>query len=147
MPRMSTALPAHARFSRSGLVAWSGALLCLIGLLLHRMWVALALGRFAETLLLAAIAAALAWPLRRWRDWAWADALALVWGLALVWFAGPWPVLAVALFAAAAIALGSLLVRGPLAPAQRAGLALVDARLETQVGQAEWWRIPRVSAP
>lgn len=88
---------------------------CAAGLVLHRMWEALPFPRFFEHVLLSLLALAAAWPLQRWLGWHRAGALALVWGLALVVFAGPMAVAAVALLAAAAIALGSLVLRGPVA--------------------------------
>ena len=104
---------------------WSGALLCAVGFVATRMWQPWAPGRFAELLILALAGLALAWPLRRWARWPWATALVLPWLLALPLFAGVLPVLATALFALAAIALGGL-VAGPVPLALRCtvGLAL-----------------------
>nr|MDQ3040518.1 hypothetical protein [Pseudomonadota bacterium] len=51
----------------------------------------------------------------RWRGWSWALALALLWVAGLVVFVGPLPVLAVALLGASAIAVGSMLLPGPMA--------------------------------
>lgn len=104
---------------------WSGVLLCAAGFVATRMGQHWAPGRFAELLLLALASLALAWPLRHWARWPWATALALPWLLALPLFAGVLPVLATALFALAAIALGGLLASGmPLALRCAAGLAL-----------------------
>ena len=94
---------------------WLGMGLCVAGLAANRMWDALAFPRFFEHLLLALLALASAWPLVRWRGWSCATALALVWLGGLAVFAGPMPVLAVALLAAAAVAVGSLLLPGPIA--------------------------------
>lgn len=89
---------------------WAGVGACIAGLLMHRMWTALPAGRFGETLLLAALASLLAWPLARWRGLPWASALLLVWIGALLVMSGPLPMIAVALLLAAAVALGSLLI-------------------------------------
>jgi hypothetical protein len=87
-----------------------GLLAGLVGLLVHALWRELPAGRFAESLLLAGLATLLAWPLRRWRALAWADALGVVWLLALVWLSGPVPAVAVGLVACAALAIGTLAV-------------------------------------
>lgn len=101
-------------FSRSKLAAagtvWAGVGACVAGLLLHRMWAVLPAGRFGESLLLAALASLLAWPLVRWRRMPWANALLLVWAGALVAMAGLPPTVGVALLLAAAMAVGSLLI-------------------------------------
>ena len=107
---------------------WLGMALCVVGLVAHRMWDVLPpLPRFHEHVLLALAALALAWPLVRLRGWSWAMALALAWLVGLVVFAGPMPVLAVALLAAAAMALGSLLLPGPIA--LPLGLSLISGLL------------------
>ena len=77
--------------------------------------------------LLAVCALAAAWPLVRWRGWSWALALALLWLGGLAVFGGPMPVLAVAVLAAAAVALGSLLLPGPIS--LPLGLALIAGLL------------------
>jgi hypothetical protein len=100
---------------------------CAIGLIMHRMWEALPFPRFFEHLLLAVLALAAAWPLQRWLGWQRTTALVAVWLAALAIFAGPMPVLAVALLAAAAIALGSLVMRGPAA--LPLGLAIIAGAL------------------
>jgi hypothetical protein len=102
---------------------WLGMALCAAGLVANRMWQALPFPRFFEHVLLALCALAAAWPLVRWRGWSWATALALVWLAGLVVFAGPTPVLAVAVLAATAVAVGSLLLPGPIA--LPLGLALI----------------------
>lgn len=94
---------------------WTGVALCVIGMFVHRMWEALPFPRAIEHGLLALLALAAAWPLARWRGWTPATALALVWLLALFVFSGPMPVLAVAVLAATAVGLGSLLMSGPIA--------------------------------
>ncbi len=102
---------------------WLGMVLCVAGLAVNRMWEVLPFPRFFEHVLLALCALAMAWPLVRWRGWSWAMALALVWLAGLAVFAGPMPMLAVALLAAAAVAVGSLLLPGPIA--LPLGLALI----------------------
>jgi hypothetical protein len=103
-------------------LVWAGVLACTAGLLAYGMWTVLPWRRFADSVLLALISIALAWPLRRWHGASWAAALAAVWLAALVFFVGVMPVGAVVLIAGAAIALGSLLV--PQVGALRAVLAL-----------------------
>ena len=100
---------------------------CVIGLVVHRMWEALPFPRFFEHVLLALLALAAAWPLQRWLGWQRATALGMVWLAALLVFAGPMPVLAVAMLAAAAIAIGSLLMAGPIA--LPVGLAIIAGTL------------------
>ena len=102
---------------------WLGMALCVAGLAVNRMWDALPFPRFFEHVLIALCALAAAWPLVRWRGWSWATALALLWLAGLVVFSGPMPVLAVALLGATAIAVGSLLLPGPIA--LPLGLALI----------------------
>jgi hypothetical protein len=118
-PRVSRHAPA--------LLLWAGMAACATGLVVHRMWEALPFPRFFEHLLLALLALAAAWPLQRWLDWQRATALVAVWLAALSVFAGPMPVLAVALLAAASIALGSLVITGPIA--LPVGLALIAGAL------------------
>lgn len=103
-------------------MVWAGVLTCIVGVLTHGMWAVLPWRRFADTLLLAMIACALAWPIRRWCAWNWAAALAVVWFAALAFFVGVVPVAAVLLVATAAIAVGSALV--PSLGALRLVLAL-----------------------
>lgn len=106
-----------------GALLWLGMALCAIGLFANEMWKVLPFPRFFEHLLLALVALAFAWPVVRWRHLSWAHALLLVWLLGLAVFAGPLPVMAVALIAATAIAVGSLLLPGPIA--LPLGLALI----------------------
>ena len=105
------------------LLLWAGMLSCLAGLGIYRLWTELPFPRFFELVLMALLALAGAWPLRRWRRASWASAITLVWLAGLVVFAGPLPVLAVALLAAAAVALGSLLAPG--LAAMPIGLAMI----------------------
>ncbi len=105
------------------LLLWLGMALCLAGLVVNRTWDVLPFPRFFEHVLLALCALATAWPLVRWRRWSWAMALALVWLAGLAVFAGPTAVIAVAVLAAAAMALGGLLLPGAIA--LPLGLALI----------------------
>jgi len=107
-------------------LVWAGVGMCVAGFITHRLWLALPWGRFGESLLLAGMAALLAWPLQRWRRWTWADALAWVWLVALVALTGAVPALAVLSIAAVAIAIGSL-ISGATRPlfALLIGLALL----------------------
>lgn len=114
---------------RAGLL-WSGAVLCAAGLVWSRAWEHWAPGRFAELLVLSLLSMGCAWPLRRFVRWSWATALAAVWLAALPVFAGPLPVLAVALVAAAAMALGGLVTGAvPVALAAACGLVLLAGAL------------------
>jgi hypothetical protein len=118
-PRVSRHAPA--------LLLWAGMAACAVGLVANRMWEALPFPRFFEHVLLALLALAAAWPLQRWLHWTRATALLAVWLVALAVFAGPLPVLAVAVLAAAATGLGSLVMRGPVA--LPLGLALIAGTL------------------
>lgn len=103
---------------------WAGAAACVAGIALSGLFGQWRPGRFAELLLLALLAAALAWPLRRALRWSWAGALACVQLAALVMFAGPLPVAATVLFALAAVAVGGAVAgRAPLALQCACGLA------------------------
>lgn len=105
---------------------WTGAAACVAGFVAHRLWTELPAGRLGESLLLAGLASALAWPLVRWRRLPQASALVLVWLLALAVQWGPLPMLATALLAIAAAAVGATIVgdRQP-ALAVACGLALI----------------------
>ena len=109
------------------LLLWAGMAACALGLAVHRMWEALPFPRFFEHLLLALLALAAAWPLQRWLHWNRATALLAVWLVALALFAGFIPLLAMGLLAAAAIAIGSLVIRGPIA--LPVGLAIIAGTL------------------
>lgn len=109
------------------LLLWAGMAACAIGLVAHRLWEALPFPRFFEHVLLALLALAAAWPLQRLLGWQRATALLAVWLLALVVFAGPLPMLAVAVLASAATGLGSLVMRGPIA--LPLGLAIIAGAL------------------
>lgn len=109
---------------------WSGLPLCLLGMFWHGTWQQWHPGRFGELLLLALLCWCLAWPLRHFARWQWASAIALVWLLALAWFAGLLPVAATALLGLAALALGSLVAaRQPLALQLACGLVMLGAML------------------
>jgi hypothetical protein len=116
-------MPASVSGKLPAALLWLGMGLCAFGFAFHRMWQWLPFPRFFEHVLLAVCALVAAWPLVRWRGWPWAMALALVWLVGLVMFAGPMPVLAVAVLAATAVAVGSLLLPGPIA--LPLGLALI----------------------
>lgn len=118
-PRVSRHVPA--------LLLWAGMAACAISLVVHRMWEALPFPRFFEHVLLALLALAAAWPLQRWLGWQRATALLAVWLVTLAVFAGPLPVLAVAVLAASATGLGSLVMRGPIA--LPLGLAIIAGTL------------------
>lgn len=120
--------PVTARWQLA--LLWAGVPLCALGLFRYRLWEHWHPGRFGELLVLAALSALLAWPLRRFARWSWATALALPWSLALVWFAGPLPVAATLALAALALALGGLLLRRESLPLQLVtGLVLLGGSL------------------
>lgn len=111
-------------FRRSGpLLALAGVLATVAGLVVHEVWRELPAERLLLSLVLMALAWVLAWPLRRALRCSAATAFALAWLLALVAYCGPLPVLAVALLAAAAWAVGDALL--PAAPPGRPALATV----------------------
>lgn len=94
--------------TRASLLVWCGPLACAIGIVAHRLWEDLPWARTLELAAIAGLVALPAWALVRWRGWAWADALALVWAAALVALAGPAGAAAAALLTAASLGLGSL---------------------------------------
>ncbi|WP_163839615.1 glycosyltransferase family 39 protein [Pseudoxanthomonas sacheonensis] len=109
---------------------WAGVPLCALGFFQYRLWEHWHSGRFGELLVLAALSALLAWPLRRFARWSWAAALALPWSLALVLFADPLPVAATLVLAVSALALGGLLLGQEPLPLQLvAGLVLLGGSL------------------
>lgn len=109
---------------------WLGAPLCVAGLIIHRLDTQWNEGRFAELLVLAAVALAAAALLRRMLRWQLASGLALTWSIALAFFAGPLPTAATVLFAIAALAIGDGLNRGaPAALRIACGLVLIAGAL------------------
>jgi len=136
-------LPTRLRTLVPAALVWSAAIACTAGFALHRMWSGLPWARFGEVLVLAASSFGCALVLRRWRGWAWANALAAAWLAALTFFAGPRAMVAVSVVAAAALALGTLLV--PRGFAARGVLAL-PVGLCLLGGSAGWllaWPIHR----
>ncbi len=118
------------RLSWKRAVLWAGVPLCATGMLQYRLWEHWHPGRFGELVLLSLLACGLAWPLRRFAGWTWAAALALPWCLALAWFADALPVVATALLALTALALGSLLLARESAALQMTcGLIVLGAAL------------------
>jgi hypothetical protein len=109
------------------LLLWAGMAACAVGLLVHRMWEQLPFPRLFEHLVLASLALSAAWSMQRWLGWQRATALLAFWLVALAVFAGPVPVLAVAVLAATATGIGSLVMRGPIA--LPLGLALIAGTL------------------
>lgn len=136
-------LPARFRIPGSTALVWTGVIACVAGFVLHRTWTELPWTRFGDTLLLAALSLALAAVVRRWRGWEWANALGVAWLVALTFFAGARAMLAASLVAAAALALGTLLL--PRGCATRGVLAL-PVGLVVLGGSAGWvlaWPIHR----
>lgn len=116
----------------------AGLLACAAGLLFERTWAVLPVGRFGESLLLMGLVALLAWPLVRLREWRWADAMALAWGVLLAWLGGVAGLLGAGVLCAGACALGSLLPgAGRPLPALLCGLAM----LATLAGVSLAWPI------
>ncbi len=120
--------PEASRWQR--VVLWAGAALCVVGFCQYRLWEQWHPGRFGELLVLAALATAVAWPVRRFARWSWASALTLPWTLALMIFAGVVPVVATGVLAILALALGSALLRQESIALQIAcGLVVLGATL------------------
>lgn len=94
------------RLAASRALLFAGVALAVGGFAWHGMWRVLPWERFALSLLLALLAWALGWPLRRFAHWSLASSTALVWVLALVLFAGPAPVIGATALAATALAIG-----------------------------------------
>ncbi len=116
-----------SRTARAATLA--GAVATCAGLWLHETWRALPAERFALSLVLAALALAAAWSLRRALRLSLATALTAAWMLALIVWAGPLPVLAAATLGAAALAIGGALtpasLPGRVAIAACVGLAMI----------------------
>ncbi len=108
-PRLDAARP----WERA--LLWAGAPLCLAGLLATGIAGQWRGGRFAELLVLALAGLLGAVLLQRLLRWRLASGLACAWLVALAVFAGPLPLLAVAAFGLAALAVGG--VAGSSAPA------------------------------
>lgn len=85
---------------------FAGWALFAAGFVFYGMWNVLPWERLGLSLVLAAIAAALAWPLQRLAHWSWASALALVWVLALTGFTAPSQVIGALALTATALAMG-----------------------------------------
>lgn len=110
---------------REWLVLGGGVALA-AGVVEDRTWAVMPdAGRVLESIVLLVLALLPALALRAWRGWPMATGLAWVSVAALVLFAGPLPVLATALLALGAIAVGRLLAPG--AVALPIGLALIAA--------------------
>lgn len=126
--RMNEATPASPPWRIA--LLWSGAVLCVFGLLWNRMWEQWASGRFAELLLLSFAALAGALIVHRLARISVAVLLAATWCLALVFFSDPLPVAATLLFGIAGAALGGLVLgRAPLALQCTCGMVLLAAAL------------------
>ena len=88
----------------------AGLIATVAGLIVHSMWESLPGARIGQTLVLGGLWIGLAWLLRRLPQLRMAESVALVGLVALVVMVGPLPVLATALLAAAAIAIGTAFV-------------------------------------
>jgi hypothetical protein len=124
-----TTLPRPLASRLAPCVAWAGALACAGGVVLHRFWREVPTNRLADSLMLMALVALLAWPVRRLAGWSWAAALGTVWVALAVAMIGPLPFVAAALVAATAAALGSLLAPGRPMLAWACGLAMLAGAL------------------
>lgn len=126
--RMNDAAPASAPWRIA--LLWSGAALCMFGLVWNRMWEQWASGRFAELLLLSLAALGGAWTVHRLARISMATLLAAAWSLAMVAASDPLPVVATLLFATAATALGGLVLgRASLGLQCTCGMILFAATL------------------
>lgn len=94
---------------RTGLL-WSGAAALLVGLVIHRMWEQWHSGRAGELLLIAGVLLGTAALVTRFVRWSLASSMALLWIVALLWFAGLLPTLATTLFVIAAVAVGGMVL-------------------------------------
>jgi hypothetical protein len=102
----------------------AGVLATVAGIGVHQTWRDLPAERFALSLVLALVACALAWPLKRVLRSTWATVFALVWLVALVVYVGPLPVLAAGLLALGGLSIG-LWVTPPSLPARAAVSTIV----------------------
>lgn len=100
-----------ARNNLLSLLLWAGVATLTIGFVVNSMWQNVPKGRVRESATLALMAFLLAWGVNRLSRIPMANLLAMIWGIALVFFAGVLPVLAVALTALSGLALGSLIIR------------------------------------
>lgn len=124
-PSTTTGPPRAAAWHWPAWPLWGGGIACVGGVLGHGMFEHWVPARTTALLVIALLALGFAWGLRRVAGLALAHGLAIAWLLALAWFGGPLPMFAVMLAAAAATALGGLLL--PYAPAAAqcvTGLAL-----------------------
>lgn len=92
------------------ILLWSGAAALLVGLVIHRSWEQWHSGRAGELLLIAGVLLGFAALVAKWLRWSLASSMALLWIVALLWFAGLLPTLATALFAIAAVAVGGIVL-------------------------------------
>lgn len=134
MPASSLAvdpMPSHAMRRAFAI----GGAATLAGLIVHDTWRVLPAERFALSLVLAMLALASAWPLRRFLRCRMATALALVWTIALCVYARPLPVAAAAMLGLGGLAVGLRLT--PSALPARAAVATVVGLLLI-AGLAGW---------
>lgn len=126
----------------------AGALACATGFYATGLYEKVATNRFAEILLLMALVAAVAWPLRRWKAGSWATAIGVVWLALAVLMAGPLPFLAAVLLAAVATALGGIVAPGQPVLAWVCGLAMIAGTLGwlLPLPVHRWWLYLPVAA-
>jgi hypothetical protein len=122
-------LPHPAASRLAPCVAWAGALACAAGVVLHRFWREVPTNRLSDSLMLMALVALAAWPLRRWGGRSWAGAIGAVWLLLAIAMTGPLPFAAALLVAMAAAALGGLVAPRQPVLALACGFAMLAGAL------------------
>ena len=110
------AIPTHAAARQwPAWLLWGGAIACVAGLAGHGLFEHWVRSRTISLLVIALLALGVAWVLRRVAGLALAHGLAIAWLLALAWMGGPLPMLATLVAAAAAGAVGGLILPRPAA--------------------------------
>ncbi|WP_368564078.1 hypothetical protein [Pseudoxanthomonas sp. UTMC 1351] len=92
------------------ILLWSGAAALLAGLVIHRSWEQWHSGRAGELLLIAGVLLGFAALVAKLMRWSLASSMALLWIVALLWFAGLLPTSATVIFVIAAVAVGGMVL-------------------------------------